>query len=223
PGVSSTEIIDLSQSTPQWLWGPPMSQPRIQMNATILPNGKILATGGSANDERAESSSFNSDLFDAAGGTFSGVAANVHPRLYHSNALLLPDATVLLAGGNPERGKFEEHIEVYSPSYLFERDGSPAARPVITAVTPAALSYASGFQIQTPDAANISSVVLVRPGAPTHSFDMDQRLVGLSFTAGNGVLNVTAPSSGNIAPPGYYMLFILNSSGVPSTAVFVKF
>ena len=221
PATSTTEIIDLSQSVPQWLWGPPMSQPRIEMNATLLPNGKVLAIGGSANDEIASTSSFNTDLYDPATNTFNGSAANVYPRLYHSNALLLPDATVLVAGGNPARGNFEAHNEIYSPSYLFDSDGSPAVRPAITAA-PNVLSYSSGFQVQTPDAANISSVALVRPGAPTHAFDMDQRLVGLSFTAGNGALNVTAPPNGNIAPPGYYMLFILDSRGVPSTAVFVK-
>ena len=69
---------------------------------------------------------------------------------------------------------------------------------------------------------NISSAVLVRPDAVTHAFDMDQRLVGLSFTLDGDVLNVTAPPNGNIAPPGYYMLFILNSSGVPSVAQFVQ-
>jgi hypothetical protein len=76
--------------------------------------------------------------------------------------------------------------------------------------------------VQTPDAANISSVVLVRNGAVTHSFNMDQRLVGMSFTAGTGVLTVTAPPNSNIAPPGWYMLFILKkASGVPSRASFV--
>ena len=78
------------------------------------------------------------------------------------------------------------------------------------------------FQVHTPAAADIASVVLVRPGAPTHAFDMDQRLVELSFTVGSGVLNVTAPPNGNIAPPGYYMLFILNAAGVPSVAKFVQ-
>jgi Domain of unknown function (DUF1929)/PKD domain len=64
--------------------------------------------------------------------------------------------------------------------------------------------------------------VLMRNGAVTHAFDMDQRYVGLSFTAGAGVLNVTGPPNGNIAPPGYYMLFILNSAGVPSVATIVQ-
>ena len=137
-------------------------------------------------------------------------------------SLLLPDATVLLVGGNPSAALTKRASEIYSPAYLFNADGSAAMRPAINSVSPAAIGYGSTFQVQTPDAANITSVVLVRPGAQTHAFDMDQRLVRLSYTAAGGVLNVTAPPNGNIAPPGYYMLFILNSAGVPSVATFVQ-
>jgi hypothetical protein len=199
-----------------------MSQPRIQMNATILPNGKVLAMGGSAINEDEATKSLNADLYDPATNTFSSAGMNAHARLYHSGSLLLPDATVALVGGNPKRGTYEKRIEIYSPAYLFNSTGTPAARPTITGVAPGAFGYGQTFLVQTPNAASIASVVLVRPGAQTHSIDMEQRLVGLNFTAGNGVLNVTAPPHGNIAPPGYYMLFVLNSAGVPSVAKFVR-
>ena len=88
-------------------------------------------------------------------------------------------------------------------------------------MTQGAVGYGATFEVTTPDAAQIASVVLVRPGAATHAFDMEQRLVGLSYTVGNGVLTVTAPPNGNIAPPGYYMLFVLNAAGTPSVARFV--
>ena len=161
--------------------------------------------------------SLNADLYDPATNTFSSAGANSFARLYHSVALLLPDATVWVAGGNPVRGTYERHIEIYQPAYLFQSDGTPAARPSITNV-PASVSYGNQFTLQTPDAASIGSVVLVRNGTVTHSFGMDQRMVGMSFTAGSGSLTVTAPPNGNVAPPGYYMLFILNNSGVPSVA-----
>jgi hypothetical protein len=222
PATATTELIDLSSATPSWSYGPPMSQPRIEMNATILPNGKIIALGGSLNDEEASTASLNADLYDPATNTFSSAGQNAFPRLYHSNSLLLPNATVLFFGGNPARGTFEPHIEVYSPAYLFNAEGTLAVRPAITGVPSSAIGYGSVFQVQTPEASSISSVVLVRPGAPTHSFDMEQRLVSMKFTAGTGVLNVTAPPNSNIAPPGYYMVFILNSSGVPSVAQFVQ-
>jgi len=222
PATATTEIIDLSAASPTWQWGPPMSQPRIEMNAVLLPTGKVLALGGSTNDEDATTASLNADLFDANGSSMTSAGQNAFPRLYHSVALLLPDATVLVAGGNPTRGTYEPHMEIYSPAYLFSADGSPAPRPAISSISPGVIGYASAFQVQSPDAASISSVVLVRAGAVTHAFDMDQRVVGMSFTAGNGNLTVTAQPSGNIAPPGYYLLFLVNAAGVPSVGSFVQ-
>jgi galactose oxidase-like protein/PKD domain-containing protein len=223
PATNTTELIDLSAATPKWVFGPNMSQPRIEMNTTILPNGKVIALGGSLNDEDTKTASLNADLYDPASNTFSSAGQNAFARLYHSNSLLLPDATVLFIGGNPARGTYEQHIEIYSPAYLFNTDGTAATRPTITGVPSTGIGYGSAFQVQTPDAANISSTVLMRAGAPTHAFDMEQRLVGLSFTTGSGVLNVTAPPNGNIAPQGYYMLFLVNAAGVPSVAQFVQF
>jgi Domain of unknown function (DUF1929)/Chitobiase/beta-hexosaminidase C-terminal domain/PKD domain len=222
PATPTTEVIDLSASTPAWVKGPAMSQPRIEMNATMLPNGKILTVGGSLNDEDTTTASLQADLYDSAANTMGSAGSNAFPRLYHSVSVLLPDATVWVAGGNPTRGSYEQHVEIYTPPYLYNSNGTLATRPSITSVTPGVIGYGTSFQVQTPDAANISSVVLMKDGAVTHAFNMDQRLVGLSFTAGSGVLNVTGPPNGNIAPPGYYMVFLINTSGVPSVAKFVQ-
>jgi hypothetical protein len=221
PGTATTEIIDLGAATPAWSPGPNMSEPRIEMNATLLPNGKVLALGGSLNDEDSTTASYNADLYDPATNTFSSASQNAYPRLYHSVSLLLYDGTVWFAGGNPERGSYEDHMEIYQPAYLFNPDGTLATRPTITSAA-STISYGASFTVQTPNASSIASVVLMKDGAVTHAFDMDQRMVGLSFTAGSGSLTVTAPPNGNIAPPGYYMLFLLNSSGVPSLATFVQ-
>ena len=222
PSTNTTEIIDLSAATPKWAYGPNMSQPRIEMNATILANGKVLAVGGSLNDEDTATASLKADLYDPGSNTISPAGAEVYARLYHSVSLLLPDATVWVGGGNPQRGTYEPHMEIYSPAYLFNADGTLATRPTITGTSASVIGYGSAFQVQTPDAANISSVVVMRNGAVTHAFNMDQRYVGLAFTSGAGVLNVTGPPNGNIAPPGYYMLFILNNAGVPSVATMVQ-
>jgi Domain of unknown function (DUF1929)/Legume lectin domain/Chitobiase/beta-hexosaminidase C-terminal domain/PKD domain len=222
PSTATTEIIDLSATTPSWVYGPSMSQPRIEMNATMLPNGQILTVGGSVNDEDTSTASLQADLYDTATNTMSSAGSNSFPRLYHSVALLLPDATVWVAGGNPTRGSYEQHVEIYTPPYLYNSSGSLATRPSITSVTPGVIGYGSSFQVQTPDAANIASVVILKDGSVTHAFNMDQRLVGLSFTAGSGVLNLTGPPNGNTAPPGYYMIFLINTSGVPSVAKFVQ-
>jgi len=226
PSTATTELIDLSAPSPSWVFGPSMSQPRIEMNAVILPTGKVLALGGSYNDEDTATASLNADLYDPTVNTFSSAGANAYARLYHSVALLMPDATVWVAGGNPQRGTYEQRMEIYQPAYLFTTDGSgnviPATRPTI-ASAPSGINYGSNFTVQTPDAANIASAVLVRAGGVTHAFNMDQRLVGMSFTVADaGDLTVTAPPNGNIAPPGYYLLFLLNNAGVPSIASFVQ-
>ena len=226
PSTSTTEIIDMSQLVPAWSFGPPMSQPRIEMNATILPSGKVLALGGSLNDEDGATASLNADLYDPVANTFSSAGANSFPRLYHSVSLLLPDATVWVAGGNPQRGFYQTQMEIYQPAYLFTRDGQGhivlATRPTI-ASAPMTAAYGSTFLVNSPDANNISSMALIRAGATTHAFDMDQRMVGLSFTnLGSGKLQVNAPANGNLAPPGYYMLFLLNSAGVPSVAKWIQ-
>ncbi len=224
PATATTELIDLGSSSPSWQWGPDMSQARIEMDAVMLPTGKVLAVGGSSNDEDASTASLNADLYDPASNSFSSAGANVYARLYHTVALLLPDATVWLAGSNPSRGTYETHMEIYQPAYLFTRDGNnnlvAATRPSITNLT-GHIGWGSVFTVSSPDAASVSQVVLVRPGSSTHGFDMDQRLVGMSFTAGSGTLTVTAPPNSNIAPPGYYMLFLINNKGVPSVASFL--
>lgn len=221
PATATTETIDLGSASPAWQYGPDMSKARIEMNAVILPNGKVLALGGSVNDEDTTTLSLNADLYDPASNTFSSAGANASQRLYHSVALLLPDATVWLAGGNPSRGSYNKTIEIYQPAYLFNADGTMATRPSITSA-PSLISYGNAFTVQTPDAANISHAVLVRNGAVTHAFGMDQREVEMAFTQGTGALTLTAPPNGNVAPPGYYMLFLVNSSGVPSLANFVQ-
>jgi Domain of unknown function (DUF1929) len=224
PATNTTEIIDMGVSTPAWVNGPNMSRARIEMNAVILPNGKVLAVGGSANDEDIRTASYTADLYDPVHNIFSSAGANAYPRLYHSVALLLPDATVWLAGGNPSPGIYTHRIEIYKPAYLFNSSGVLATRPLISSV-PTSISYGTTFTLSTPDAATMPAtrgVVLVRNGTVTHAFGMDQREVQLAYSVGSGSLTVTVPSNRSVVPPGYYMLFILNRSGVPSVAKFVR-
>jgi len=225
PATATAEIIDLGAASPAWRRLPDMSAPRIEMNAVLLPDGRVLALGGSAQDNVASTAALNADVFDPATETWSpGGRASV-ARLYHSVALLLPDATVWVAGSNPFQGNWENRMEIYSPAYLFTRDGAgnvvPASRPTIGAA-PTRIGYDAPFTVSTPDAADIASAVLVRLGSNTHAFDFEQRLVGLRFTAGAGSLAVTSPPTPAIAPPGYYMLFLVNRAGTPSVARVVQ-
>jgi hypothetical protein len=134
--------------------------------------------------------------------------------MYHSTALLLPDGRVLSAGQS--FGQYENTGEIFSPPYLFK-----GARPVISEA-PGTLGYGQVFTVATPQAASISRVALVRAGAVTHSVNFDQRYVDCSFTTSGGTLLVTSPPNANYAPPGWYMLFLVNSTGVPSVASWVQ-
>ena len=233
PAKSSTEIIDLSAAPPAWTTGPSMSTGRIQMDAVILPSGKVLAMGGSVNNEAPNGPGKTADLYDPATGTFGPGGTASYSRLYHSTALLLPDARVMSIGSNPgSRGRYEAAIEIYTPAYLFDSADQliTTSRPSITAVTPASgvVGYNASFSVNFSSASPIASAVLVRPGSVTHAFDMEQRLIGLCgpspqppCSAGGGTLSLTSPPNGNIAPPGYYMLFLLDSAGVPSQAQFI--
>ena len=199
--TDTTELIDLSVPAPKWVQGPVMVKARIQMNATILPDGKVLASGGSVNDEDAATASKQAQLYDPQSSAFSSAGTMEFPRLYHSNTMLLPDATVVSLGGNPVRKVFQPEIEIYSPPYLFNADSSLAQRPAITSVAPGELCYGEEFSLTTPDAPNIKSVVLIRPGAVTHAIDMEQRLVGLTFGAVGGALRARAPANGHLCLP----------------------
>ena len=231
PATATTEIIDLSASTPSWSPGPNMSTGRVQMNATILPNGKVLAEGGSVNNESPDPAGKNADLFDPVTQTFSSGGTASYSRLYHSTALLLPYATLLSMRSNPgPRGNYEPAIEIYTPPYLFDANDNliTTNRPAITSVSAAVIGYNASFSVTYTSTSPISSAVLVRPGSATHAFDMDQRLIGLCgpspqpSCSGSGTLSLTTPPNGNIAPPGYYMLFLLDSAGVPSVANFIQ-
>lgn len=224
--TKTTELIDLSEDGFTWHMGPDMSRPRMQLNATILPNGTVLVSGGEDRIGNRTTAVKRAQIYDPvsgdpASGSFRLADTMEFPRGYHSTALLLPDATVAAFGGEVSVGVPVKKVEVYSPPYLFNADDSPASRPTITSVAPVSIRYGATFEVRH-DAPSISTVALVRPGAVTHAFDMEQRLVGLSFTAVAGVLRVQAPPNGNVAPPGYYMLFVLNEQGVPSRAQFVR-
>ena len=121
PATRTTEIIDLSAASPAWTPGPSMSTGRIQMNAVILPDGTVLAMGGSLNNERPDGPGKTADLYDPVSNTFRSAGTASYSRLYHSTALLLPDASVMSIGSNPgARGGYEAAIEIYTPAYLFD-------------------------------------------------------------------------------------------------------
>jgi Domain of unknown function (DUF1929)/Fibronectin type III domain len=217
PAQATTAVLDTNAATPTWTQTAPMLYPRVYHTLTMLANGKVLAVGGESTSDQSVVATgvLPTEIWDPTSETWSAAAPIATARNYHSTAVLMPDGRVLVAGGGHYNGlnnPGQDSAQIYSPSYLFN-----GARPTITSA-PSSATYGSSISVSTPDAASITGVNLVSLGTDTHQMDMNQHFVPLSFTAGSGSINVTMPSSSAVAPPGHYMLFILNKQGTPSIA-----
>jgi hypothetical protein len=216
PSINDVHIIDTDAATPTYTAAPSMLRRRIHVNAVILPDRTVVATGGSGISEDALTASTEAEIYDPATNTWTTGARSRVPRLYHSIALLLPDARVLTAGSNPTRRNDEKRIEIYHPPYLFR-----GPRPCIEH-GPERVTLGGSFTLHVPDGSDIKWISLVRPMATTHSYDSEQRLVDIPFRrSGTCKLNAHVPSNPNLVPPGYYMLFVVSTRGVPSVAHWV--
>jgi FtsP/CotA-like multicopper oxidase with cupredoxin domain len=216
PGTEDTaEMIDLSSPTPSWQPVPNMKRRRNELTSVLLPDGRVFVCGGMVD---AVPDGGPIELFDpedpGAGWTLGPTLA--YGRRYHSSAILLADGSVLVGGDDPsDPGRPRPH-ERYLPGYFAE------PRPTI-ANAPATVSYGAMFTVQSPDATTIAEVVLMRPGAVTHGFNMSQRFVGCDFTgAAAGSLDVEAPPDGTVAPPGHYLLFVVDGNRVPSEGRWIR-
>jgi hypothetical protein len=181
----------------------------------LLPDGRVFLAGGIDGPDGGPTEIF--DPSNPAAG-WELCATMKHPRGYHSSAILLADGSVLMGGDRPNAWKSGETLpsERYFPSYYF------MARPVISSVSSPA-AHGATITIQTPNAASIAEVVLLRPGAVTHGFNMSQRFVGCAIVGGDATaVKAKMPPDGTIAPPGYYLLFIVNGSRVPSMANWIQ-
>lgn len=212
--TATAEVIDMSQAKPAWSYINSMNYARYNQNLVLLADGTVLAVGGGGGGGRYADPVYSAEIYNPTTGNWTLMASQQIQRTYHSTAVLIPDGRVVSAGsdnGAPEQVSYE----IYSPPYLFN-----GARPVISAA-PSSLNYNQKFTITTAQASSIASVALVRPGATTHADNMDQRYVNLKFTPGAGTLTATSPANANLAPPGYYMLVIVNHNGIPSVMPFL--
>ena len=226
--TATAEIIDLTDPTPTWKLTATMKHPRRQLNATILADGSVLVTGGTSgpgfNDQAG--AVHEAELWNPQTGQWTTMASEQKNRTYHSTALLLASGRVLSSGsgegGGVSYANAEFSLQLFSPPYLFNPDGTSATRPVISSA-PASIHYTQSFTVETPDASAIVRGNLIRTSSVTHAFNQSQLLYPLEFeVTGTTTLTVkNPPTSGAVAPPGPYMLFLINSSGVPSPAKFV--
>ena len=235
--TKTAKIVDVSENVTTVTSAASMSVGRRQHNLTVLADGSVLATGGQSRSvdpiTDLDNPVFAAERWvpstDASGpGTWTVLSSASRVRQYHSSATLLPDGRVLTGGGGvcascKTKGYLERNIEYFEPPYLFKKDSNElATRPVISDI-PTTAEYDQEFDIKSPQAGAIAKVGLVRLGAPTHSQDQGQRYVPLKFDPPTGTtITATAPKTSNIAPAGYYMLFITDSAGVPSVAKMIK-
>ena len=221
--TNTCEALDVDAPAPAWQLTAPMLRPRVMPDAVLLPDGKVLVMNGSSTGfaDNGANPVFETEIYDPVANTWTQLAGMTVPRLYHSTALLLPDGRVLTAGSdsmwNP--GPFHVNqlrVELFSPPYLFA-----GPRPEQSG-TPTQVTWGQDFDVSSPQAASIDAVSMMRCGSATHSFNSDQRMVGITIKSRNGNdLTLQAPPDGFVAPPGFYMLFLLQN-GVPSTARFIR-
>lgn len=207
----TAEWIDLSVATPTWQALPNLNVPRDKTTSVLLPDGHVLVVGGI--DTLPDGGP--AEIFDPED-PMSGfqLGPNMqHVRGYHSTALLLPDGSVIM-GGDPNGGSTPN--ERYRPSYFFK------SRPTISG-SPATIAFGAGFAVQTPVPGAIAEVVLMRPGAVTHGFNQNQRYVGCTITGRTATeVQASAPPDGNIAPRGWYLLFLVDNDRVPSQGAWIR-
>lgn len=214
--TSSVEMIDLDDAAPDWQTMAPMHFARVHANAVILPDGNVLVVGGQSSPPWQDSIPhvpvYEAEMYYPATNTWTLMAAGQIPRLYHSAASLLPDGRVLAGGSD---GEFE--LEIYSPPYLFK-----GARPTITSA-PSTIYYGGTFPIEFTSETQSNSACLIRLSSVTHSINMEQRFVNLGAIAtSSDPTLLTAPGLSAEAPAGYYMLFVVDSTGVPSESRMVR-
>jgi len=227
--TGATKTLDASITSNNWVTSGSMAR-RFHHNLVLMPNGRVIAVGGvyyKAEADQATYAEKRPQIWDSGTGAWTcancsdTLAIQPTARTHHSTSILLPDGRILSAGGeaNNEKGR----ADLYCPPYLFNADGSLATRPGTTG-SPQRVRYDAKFSVCLSSGATIDSACLIRPGATTHAFDQNQRYVPLTFTQAYtpARLIATAPPDSFHAPPGDYMLFVLNANGVPSIARWIR-
>jgi hypothetical protein len=226
--TNTVEIFEFDRTNPansRWRrpLGGHMARERFMSDAVLLPDQTVLVVNGAGSGAADQSHDpvRETELFDTRTETWKTLAPINRNRMYHSTAILLRSGRVLVAGNtehwNPENPVEDKTVEVFTPPYL-----QRGPRPRI-AEAPSQFAYGQQFGIRSPDAGRIRSVALMRAGSVTHTNNMDQRYVGLAIEGrGTDRLTVRAPRDGTYAPPGHYLLFIVDDDRVPSIASMVR-
>lgn len=228
--LASVDIIEIPRQEsgnqitekPRWTKKSEMHKRRIHAVGVLLPDGKVLVVGGMSRHGHVEGSQIEKfavhepEMYDPVNDTWCLLPRQERGRVYHSTAILLPDGRVISMGSNPHDGMIEKTIEIYSPPYLFRGE-----RPIIQDF-PETVGYGTNFEIHLEKPQNIKQVVLRRLDVLTHVTNTDQRLIELSSEKfGKSKLGIRIPDDRALIPEGYYLLYVLNTVGVPSVGKYV--
>ena len=237
PPIATAETLDLDNPDRGWVLDPALTlnEGRAHFNTTLLPGGSIFTNGGGYGrmyDSLYEGPVYDSELLAPGGvGGWRTVGAEADARTYHSTAALLPDGRVVSAGDDRDIAPqpatattvaghiavADRTIQIWNPPYLFA-----GPRPIAT-FAPQRVRYDAPFRVAVQgDPSAVTAAYLMRPTAVTHAVNMSQEAIALDVSAQADGLTMTSPLDATVAPPGYYMLYVLNADGVPSTASWVR-
>ncbi|KAM0193534.1 hypothetical protein ACHAPQ_005902 [Fusarium lateritium] len=195
--------------------------PRIFHTSVVLPDGSVFITGGQQRGIPFADSTpqLTPELYVPDADTFYKQQPNSIVRVYHSISLLLPDGRVLNGGGGLCGDCSTNHFDaqIFTPNYLYNKKGTLAIRPKITKIPTRSVKVGGKVTISTDG--SIKQASLIRYSTATHTVNTDQRRVPLKLTnSGGNSYSFQLPNDSGIVLPGYWMLFVINSAGVPSVA-----
>lgn len=214
-------VVDFTKYAPVVTTTDPIDQVRYWASGTVMADGRVFVNGGSQLKNQLTGVAYVSQIWNPATGHWTAGATAVKPRLYHSNALLLPDATVLTGGGGAPGPVKNLNAEIYYPPYLYTATGAVAARPTLSSASPTSIQPGGTLNAVVASTDVISRLTLVRTGSSTHSQNLDQRFIDLTFSQAGQNVSAVLPGDTSILVPGFYMVFAFNSAGVPSVAKIV--
>jgi galactose oxidase len=193
--------------------------------SVVLPDGSVFITGGQSYGVPFADSTpqLTPELYVPGKDQFFQQQPNSIVRVYHSISLLLPDATVLNGGGGLCGTCTTNHFDaqIFTPAYLYDGNGNLAKRPSIQSVSATTVKLGGTITIKTDS--SVSGASLIRYGTATHTVNTDQRRIPLALNKkGANGYSFVVPSDAGVALPGYWMLFVMSQTGVPSVAKTVK-
>ncbi|MGC4088091.1 MAG: AbfB domain-containing protein [Polyangiaceae bacterium] len=225
PSSALATVIDINGAEPVLSETAPMSNARQWPSSTVLPDGRVVVTGGTRYGNNGGTDAvYPAELWNPATGTWQLGASAAQVRVYHSAAILMPNGTLLSTGGGAPGPVNNLNAELYYPPYLFKAQGSAAvlaSRPQLTGINSLNFSYGQPLELDVADTRSISKVVLIGASQVTHSFNTAQRYVPLAFAQNQNRVTATLPTSAFQAPPGYYLAVVLDADAVPSVGVIV--